>query len=236
MADVEIRKCQRESFMECMMNYPLFTTLPKSQQNAVVRKLERGCYNANIEKSHKNHIPNYWDNPTFVEQYETICYNAKVNLDPESSINKPQYIYEEPLITDDIKIVTKTLVKNNAQNYLISRVYNSITADFVRVIWKKTKRNPKVLEQILKHWPRVRPEMVGKMNSLEMNPLISQKFIEDIIVRSKQQINTKYTTMYRCPKYGHQQATIRAQQTRSGDEGITNFLRCLICGDRWTIS
>jgi len=215
MADVKIRKCQKESFMECMQNYPLFKSLPKAEQQNVVRKLERSCYNANIDKSHKNHIPNYWDNSTFVEQYETICYNAKVNLDPESSVNKD--------------------CSEKARNYLIKRVYNSVIASFLRAIWPNTKLSPKLLELALCRLPQVRPEEVGKMNSIEMNPLISKKFIEDITIRSKQTIKKKYTTMYGCPKYNHRQATIRSQQTRSGDEGVTHFLNCLICGDRWRI-
>lgn len=215
MADVAIRKCQRESFMECMQNYPLFKALPKTQQLTVARKLERSCYNANIEKSHKNHIPNYWDNSTFVEQYETICYNIKVNLDPESSVNKE--------------------CSEKARNFLPKRIYNSVIAGFIRVIWQKVNLPTKLLELVLQRLPQIRPEEVGKMNSIEMNPLISKKFIEDITLRSKQMIKKKYTTMYPCPKYGHRQATIRSQQTKSGDEGVTHFLNCLICGDRWRI-
>jgi DNA-directed RNA polymerase subunit M/transcription elongation factor TFIIS len=74
------------------------------------------------------------------------------------------------------------------------------------------------------------------MNSIELNPHISKKFIEDIALRGKQKIDVKYTQQFPCPKYYHRQATMRAQQTRAGDEGVTYFLRCLICGDRWTFS
>ena len=210
-----IRQCQRESFHACMVNYPPFTHLSKKTQDLLVKRLERGCYNANIERANQNHIPTYWDNPVFVEQYETICYNAKVNLDPESSINKS---------LGDI-----------ARNYLVIRVYNSAIVELYAKIWYRKNYSVSSLKALISRIPYVRPEHVGGMSSIDMNPSISHKIIEDIALRGKQTINKKYTTMYKCPKYGHAQATIRSQQTRSGDEGVTHFLHCLICGDRWTI-
>jgi DNA-directed RNA polymerase subunit M/transcription elongation factor TFIIS len=210
-----VRQCQRESFNECMMNYTPFTQLDKKTRDFIILKLERGCYNANIERANQNHIPTYWDNPVFVEQYETICYNAKVNLDPESNINRS--------------------LDSTMKNYLVIRVYNSAIVDLLSKIWFKKNYSISSLKVLVSRMPYIRPESVGCMSSIDMNPAISRKIIEDIALRGKQTINAKYTTMYKCPKYGHAQATIRSQQTRAGDEGVTHFLRCLICGDRWTI-
>jgi DNA-directed RNA polymerase subunit M/transcription elongation factor TFIIS len=199
------------------MNFPLIATLPANKRAAIVRKLERGCYNTNIEKSHKNHTPNYWDNSRFVEQYETICYNVKVNIDPESSVN------------------ARFKETSKAKNYLIKRVYASHVSDFVRENWVKTRYPMRLMHNIVRHMNVVKPEDVGQMNSIEMNPFISRKFLQDIAKRGEQTIDKKFTTMYACPKHGHRQATIRSQQTRSGDEGLTYFLNCLVCDDRWTI-
>lgn len=208
-----VRQCQRDSFLECMTNYEPFNNLSQETQSSLIKRLERSCYNANIEQANQNHIPTYWDNPVFVEQYETICYNVKVNLDPESSVNS-----------------------NLAQNvYLIERIYNSAIVELLAKIWYKKNYLSTSLKSLLSRIPHIRPEKVGYMTSIEMNPSISQKIIEDIALRGKQTISKKYTTMYKCPKYGHTQATIRSQQTRAGDEGVTHFLHCLICGDRWTI-
>jgi len=212
-----IREWQKESFMECILAFPLIAALPKKHQASIVRKLERGCYNTNIEKSHKNHTPNYWDNSRFVEQYQTICYNVKVNIDPASSVNR---VFKDT---------------SKAKNYLIKRIYANHVVDFLRDKWGKTPYPKRILEHIIRHMPRVKPEDVGKMNSIEMNPLISKKFLQDITTRGAQKINKKFTTMYPCPKHGHRQAEIRSQQTRSGDEGLTYFLNCLVCYDRWTI-
>ena len=217
MADcLSIREWQKDSFRECILNYPQILALSKNKQNAIVRKLERGCYNTNIEKSHKNHIPNYWDNSTFVEQYETICYNLKVNLDPESSINLR------------FKDTSKT------KNYLIKRIYGNYVVEFIKENWVKTRYPMCIMKHIIRHIPQVKPEEVGKMNSIELNPLISQKFLQDITTRGEQKINKKFTEMYPC-KYGHRRAEIHSMQTRSGDEGLTYFLNCLVCNEHWVL-
>lgn len=210
-----VRQYQIESFYECMNNYLPFTHLSKKNQNLLVKRLERGCYNANIDRANQNHVPNYWENSVFAEQYETICYNTKVNLDPLSSINKS--------------------LNNKMKNYLIIRVYNSIIVELLTKIWFEKKYSKSSLKMLISKIPHIKAERVGGLSSIDMNPSISRKIIEDIALRGKQTINKKYTTMYKCPKYGHAQATIRSQQTKAGDEGVTHFLHCLICGDRWTI-
>ena len=41
------------------------------------------------------------------------------------------------------------------------------------------------------------------------------------------------TDMYRCSRCGKRQCTYYEQQTRSADEPMTIFIRCVNCGKQW---
>lgn len=58
------------------------------------QKIESSCNNANIDLAKQRHIPIYWDNQTFYEQYSSIVFRVLMNIDPNSSINK----YKSPEI------------------------------------------------------------------------------------------------------------------------------------------
>jgi DNA-directed RNA polymerase subunit M len=46
-------------------------------------------------------------------------------------------------------------------------------------------------------------------------------------------LNTMPTTRAECPKCGHKEAAYWQLQTRSADEGMTTFYRCLNCKYTW---
>lgn len=215
----EIRKIQNESIQECLENYSPFVSLPKKYQSSLIRRIERGCHNANIKKSHKNHTPNYWDNQIFVEQYETICYNVKVNLDPKSSVNEA--------CGEDGTFLAESVYHAVLLSYFSDRIEDGIQEtrlDFLDL---------DILHLIFSKLNMIQPAELGSLNSIEMNPSISKKYIEEIALREHQTIEKKYTTVYPCPAHGHRMANYREVQTRSGDEGSTLFLTCLMCGIRW---
>ena len=217
---LEIRKTQVNSIKECMANYHPFNTLPLKYQYSIVRRLERGCHNANIKKSHKNHIPNYWDNNQFVEQYETICYKTKVNLDPHSSVNEACV---------DGTYLASCVYHALLLAYLVDRFAEGVSQTLL------DNMPPAILFKIFEHIEHIQPIDVGDLSSIEMNPSISKRYIEEIALRENQTIKKKYTSVYPCPAHGHRMANYREVQTRSGDEGSTLFLTCLLCGDRWRV-
>ena len=216
----EIRNSQTESIRECMQNYPPFTTLPKKYQESLIRRLERGCYNTNIKKAHRNHTPNYWDNPQFVEQYETICYKLKANLDPNSSVNESN---------EEGTYLAACVYHNTLLTYLVDRFAQGCKKTYLDLL------PPNILFDIFEHIEHKQPIDVGGMNSIELNPSVSRKYLEEIALRENQTIKKKYTEVYPCPAHGHRKANYREVQTRSGDEGSTLFLTCLVCGIRWRV-
>jgi DNA-directed RNA polymerase subunit M len=53
------------------------------------------------------------------------------------------------------------------------------------------------------------------------------------IIKSDADMNTMPTTRAECPKCGNKEAAYWQVQTRSADEGMTTFYRCLKCKYTW---
>ena len=209
-----IRGDQKGEFIICLLNFKPFRQLPASYVKTAARRLERGCYNANVQKANEKHIPNYWDNSLFVEQYQSICYNTKVNIDPLSSVNQS---------TGDMS------------TYLVELIYNTMLVDWILETDSVMHKLDDILDMILPRLTRIKISDVGLMNSWEMNPHISKLYIEEIALRGNQKVEQKSTKIYQCPACRGRDATYREVQTRSGDEGSTTMLRCCICSHRWRI-
>ena len=209
-----IRSDQRKEFIVCLLNYDPFCDLPSSYVKTAARRLERGCYNSNVQKANEKHIPNYWDNPLFNEQYQSICYNTKVNVDPNSSVNQSS---------------------GEMATYLVELIYNCMLVDWILETDQIMDKIDDILDRVLPRLPRIKISDVGLMNSWEMNPHISKSYLEEIALRGNQKVEQKSTKIYQCPACRGRDATYREVQTRSGDEGSTTMLRCCICGHRWRI-
>ena len=48
--------------------------------------------------------------------------------------------------------------------------------------------------------------------------------------------NMAFSDQYKCRKCGESKCKITQAQTRSADEPMTTFTRCLDCGNQWTYS
>jgi len=57
--------------------------------------------------------------------------------------------------------------------------------------------------------------------------------IEKIEIIRTADLKTMPTTRAECPKCGHKEAAYWQLQTRSADEGMTTFYRCLNCKYTW---
>lgn len=212
--DIEIRSQSRESLRECMINYPMFLKLTNRRQKWLINKIESSIHNANINQSITYFIQAYWNNVEFVNQYSTIAFDVKTNLDIESSIlkNKPKYI----------------------QEYLPKGLcLYALKMDLVETSKRLAKLDKNILNNIFKCAGAIDPSRVGFMSYIELNPYLSQKQIKDIKIRSNQKIKWRSTKQYKCGECGANDASQRKQQTRGLDEAKTIFLKCNKCGHRW---
>ncbi len=79
-------------------------------------------------------------------------------------------------------------------------------------------------------------EMGAKVdpNSFKISTVIQHSEKDKIeIVKMGEDLKTMPKTRAECPKCGHKEAAYWQLQTRSADEGMTTFYRCLKCKYTW---
>ncbi len=77
------------------------------------------------------------------------------------------------------------------------------------------------------------PKKVSWLDNQDISPANNSKLIESISVRRDQQITLKTSSLYRCPRCGLRETTIRSAQMRSLDEGEGLIINCQFCHHKW---
>lgn len=78
-------------------------------------------------------------------------------------------------------------------------------------------------------------DRIGFMSSDDLNPEIRKHINEEITKRKSIKIKQKTTSLYTCRNCKSKDLSIRSQQMRSLDEGISLILNCQNCGFRFII-
>lgn len=69
--------------------------------------------------------------------------------------------------------------------------------------------------------------------SYKISTEIQHSATDQIEIVRGSDVQTMPTTRAECPKCGHKEAAYWQLQTRSADEGMTTFYRCLKCKHTW---
>ncbi len=77
------------------------------------------------------------------------------------------------------------------------------------------------------------PNVIAYMTSKELMPEKTAAIEYIINIRNNQKIQGKTSTMYKCPKCGHRESSIRETQLRSLDEGANILAACHNCTFSW---
>jgi transcription elongation factor S-II len=99
---------------------------------------------------------------------------------------------------------------------------------------KSYLRNTRLVERLKEG--EFLPHDVAFMNYSELYPERWGNMIEDAIKREAKMLEvdkSAATDMFRCSKCGKRECTYYEMQTRSADEPMTQFIRCLNCGKQW---
>lgn len=210
------RKCreqERESIEQCLSNYAPLDGFHDLREIATA--IEKGIYNASIDRALQLEIPNYWREPLFVEQYQATGYKVKVHLDPDSDINVNQ--------PEAVRYKLVRLIHGYVMTTTLRRLHHEGVAKLPLAI----------LDRIIKYTPRVSPMSLGSMKPDQLNPDINRKLVDELNMRAAQQIVQKYSKMNTCGRCGQKKTTEYELQLRSGDEGGTLKITCVVCGHVW---
>lgn len=117
------------------------------------------------------------------------------------------------------------------------RIYNSICFKIqTSLCTEENKHAPALVEGLCNGL--IDPNNVGKMKIKDLNPLILKEIYATIDARRRVKIKKTFTTQFKCPRCRKRCAQKEEEQKRSGDEGVTLKLECMVetCRKKWEIN
>lgn len=211
-----IRGKERSSIEEICNNYHRFKNMDINLRKKLVYIIEASILNASIDKALERGLQIYWNSEKFLEQYSNIGYQVKMNLDVNSSVNLNK--------------------SNETRFYLIDNLCDYMLIKYLKFLQTKghiINISTENLNIIAKYISPVKAEKLGYYTALQLNPFINQAYIDELKIRSQQNIKIKFSTLYKCSKCSKSKTQTKEFQTRCGDEGGTLFIFCLVCGHQW---
>jgi DNA-directed RNA polymerase subunit M/transcription elongation factor TFIIS len=177
-------------------------------QDRTIEKLsiaiEKSCYNSTIENAQKNNVIKNWNNSGFLNLYQIIIRRVAENIDTTSNI---------------------------PGNTLAIRIFDTVN---IMEIHKLLTKISQTANKICKTIKTVNIKLIGFMDSYQLNPVACKGEKEIVRMRGRQRIHIKVSNMYTCSKCTGKESRVVRQQTRSGDEGYTYKIICVICGHEMT--
>jgi DNA-directed RNA polymerase subunit M/transcription elongation factor TFIIS len=160
-----------------------------------------------------------------VEKIHILIFDDTTNTD----LNKKAINIEKSIFNYAIKeAISKKIIKN-WDNPQFIQLYK----DRLRSIYLNIKKNKSFKEKIINE--EITMEDLVKITHQEIFP---EKW-NDLINRKIKRDDSKFsqniesmTDMYKCKKCGSKRSTYYELQTRSADESMTIFIRCIDCGNQ----
>lgn len=213
------RMIEHQEILQCLLSYEKFKKMYSENKEAVeliASEIELGIKTHADIKARENHIHANMGNTSYYEIYANISYNVKMNLDINSSVN---CIHEDETRT----YLCESIFRNFALKQEFEKLHKSGDID----------KNADI-EEFMKQSPNIDPMDLGSMNCVQLNPLINQKYTDEIKHRENQKYSEKFSTMHTCAKCKGKKTKEQEVQKRSLDEGGTLIVTCLNCGNRWS--
>ncbi len=75
------RERMKSQFMLALASHEAWSDVPDADREAIIRRMERGCYNEAIATCTRDGIDRLWTEIKFVSRYSAMCYKILSNLD-----------------------------------------------------------------------------------------------------------------------------------------------------------
>jgi DNA-directed RNA polymerase subunit M/transcription elongation factor TFIIS len=139
-------------------------------------------------------------------------------------------IFNASLVDADMRKVRK-----NWENPVYCNIYNILSKRTISNLTPTSYvKNPRLLERLRDG--EFKPHDIAFMNYGELYPEKWQPLMEQQLKRETKLLEGNKdmaTDQFRCNRCNKRQCTYYEMQTRSADEPMTIFIRCVNCGKQW---
>lgn len=70
-----------------LQKYPQYCSLPDDEQTAIVRRIERSCFNASIDSAVRHGVAREFTNARYVQLYSAECMRVMSNICPDTAFD-----------------------------------------------------------------------------------------------------------------------------------------------------
>ena len=168
---------------------------------------------------------------------DLVEYRQKIiNLFIELTTNKKlAFKIEASILNSVTELAKERKILRKWDNLLFRKMYfNKCRSLYTNIKADSYVKNKKFMTRVKGR--KFDVDNIGFMNYQAMFPEHWKKMLDEKFKREKvmyEDITEAMTDMYKCGRCKSKKCTYYELQTRSADEGMTTFVTCLNCGNRW---
>jgi DNA-directed RNA polymerase subunit M/transcription elongation factor TFIIS len=151
-----------------------------------------------------------------VKNFQEIIINIELSTYKQTIIDAERYMY---------------IIDWNDNNFY--NLYNIHTCRITKNLEILNGNKNYLIESIINK--KINPLDVASLTSNQLCPSKSKKIIEELHIRSQQEVRIKTSTLYKCHKCSKKRVKIQIFQGRSLDEGSTISITCTLCQHKWLL-
>ena len=120
--------------------------------------------------------------------------------------------------------------EENNVPFLIESIYQNKADEIIEILTKKDSLLIKLIKD-----KKIDPAKVGKLKPEELNPDKYEDIIKKKELAEHKKKNQATNSSFKCTKCNNKKKfEVWQKQIRAGDEPITTFVKCLVCGHTFT--
>lgn len=199
-------------------------------ENIFAKKENKG----NLSDTDDLEIPDELEEINSVEIVETRKHIIEILNKVVNNIKMANTI-EKSIFNSVCAIATERRVLKQWDNPIFKKIYvNKSRSIYTNIKSDSYVKNIKLFNRIKNK--KFDLENIGFMTYQELFPELWKRFLDEKFKREKVMYEDKaeaMTDQFKCGRCKSRKCTYYELQTRSADEGMTTFITCINCGNRW---